>query len=170
MDNKKIGLTMVGISVFLAFLLFNLISEANTRSASMNCNPTSQCEKVGTILNASHLSVGLIFSAFSLGIYLLFFNRGDEAVYAALKRLEAEKDKDFREEKFTSLLFALSDAEKLVLLTIKNNEGITQNTLRLKTDLSKAMVSTILKDFAQKGLVKKEEKGKTFAVYLSEAI
>jgi uncharacterized membrane protein len=58
--------------------------------------------------------------------------------------------------------------KKKVIKAIKDKDGITQSTLRYRTDLSKAKISQILTDFEKKHLVKREEKGKTYSVYLAE--
>src|SRR3989338_316397 len=50
-------------------------------------------------------------------------------------------------DKFSLLLRPLDDNEKKVLVAIKEQEGITQSTLRYRADLSKAKVSQILTDF-----------------------
>ena len=72
------------------------------------------------------------------------------------------------EDKFELMLKAMDDNEKKVLKAIKEQSGITQSTLKYRTDLSKAKVSQILTDFEKKHLIKREEKGKTYAVYLAE--
>ena len=63
---------------------------------------------------------------------------------------------------------AMDENEIKVLKAIKEQEGITQSTLKFRTDLSKAKVSQILTHFEKKHLVKRELKGKTYAVYLME--
>ena len=62
----------------------------------------------------------------------------------------------------------MDDNERKVLKAIKEQEGITQSTLKFRTDLSKAKVSQILTDFEKKHLIKRESKGKTYSVYLTE--
>lgn len=71
-------------------------------------------------------------------------------------------------DKFDLVLKSMDDHEKNVLTAIREQSGITQSTLRYRTDLSKAKVSQILTDFERKHLVKRESKGKTYAVYLTD--
>ena len=71
-------------------------------------------------------------------------------------------------DKFSMLLRPLDDSQKKVLMAIKEQEGITQSTLRFRTDLSKAKVSMILTDFEKKNLIERKAKGKTYAVFLAE--
>ena len=56
----------------------------------------------------------------------------------------------------------------MVLVSLKKTkeqEGITQNTLRFKVDMSKAKLSYVLQDLEKRGLIKRVKKGKTFEVY-----
>ena len=87
---------------------------------------------------------------------------------AILKRLEEEKNIKVEQNKFELILKAMDENEQKVLKAIKEQDGITQSTLKFRTDLSKAKVSQILTDFEKKHLVKRELKGKTYAVYLAE--
>ena len=70
--------------------------------------------------------------------------------------------------KFSLLLRPLDDSQKKVLMAIKEQEGITQSTLRFRTDLSKSKVSQILTDFEKKNLIERKAKGKTYSVFLAE--
>ena len=111
------------------------------------------------------MGVGIIAAALTLGLYLIFFSKGEEAI---LKRLEAEKNKKLSEEKLAILLRACDNSEQAILKVIKEQPGIEQNTLRLKANLSKAKVSQILTKFERKQILYREPKGKTFSIYISD--
>ena len=68
-------------------------------------------------------------------------------------------------QKFEIILKALNDSEKKVLKEIKEHEGITQNTLKLKANISKSKLSYVLQELEKRNLVKRVKKGKTFQVY-----
>ena len=119
----------------------------------------------------------VLFSIFSFlalaGIYLLFDKsekRLQEHQLAITKVLEDVKKKDTIDENFNILLKALSDDEKKVLTLIKEQDGISQNTLLIKSDFSKAKLSLLLSDFERKNLIKKVKKGKINLIYLKKAI
>ncbi len=114
-------------------------------------------------MGLSHVAVGLISFVAALGVYLLFFNAGEEAI---LKRLEQEKNMKIEQDKFDLVLKAMDDNERKIFRAVKDQEGITQSTLKFRTDLSKAKVSQILTDFERKNLVRREGKGKTYSVHL----
>jgi len=56
--------------------------------------------------------------------------------------------------------------ERKVITAVKEQDGITQQTLRLRTDLHKSKLSIILDGLEKKGLIKKVPKGKTKQVFL----
>lgn len=55
---------------------------------------------------------------------------------------------------------------KKVMKAIKDHDGITQSTLRLRLDLSKAKLSYVLQELEKRNLIKRIKKGKTLQVFL----
>ena len=165
MENKKLGFVILSISIIASVLAFGFMNVLGRQTTALQCYPTNECQRVESLIGLSHIAVGLISFIGALGIYLLFFSTSEEAI---LKRLEEEKNMKIEEDKFDIVLKAMDDNERKVLKAIKEQEGITQSTLKFRTDLSKAKVSQILTDFEKKHLVKRELKGKTYAVYLIE--
>ena len=166
MENKKIGFVILSISIVASVLAFGFMNVLGRQTSALQCYPTNECQRVESLLGLSHIAVGLISFIGALGIYLLFFSTSEEAI---LKRLEDEKNIKIGQDKFELILKAMDDNEKKVLKAVKEQEGITQSTLKYRTDLSKAKVSQILTDFEKKHLIKRELKGKTYAVYLTES-
>ncbi len=165
MENKKLGFVILSISIVASVLAFGFMGILGRQTSSLQCYPTNECQRVESLLGLSHIAVGLISFIGALGIYLLFFSTSEEAI---LTRLEQDKNIKIGHDRFELILKAMDDNEKNVLKAIKEQEGITQSTLKFRTDLSKAKVSQILTDFEKKHLVKREAKGKTYAVYLAE--
>ena len=60
----------------------------------------------------------------------------------------------------------MNEDEKNILTAVKDQDGITQHTLGLRTNMHKSKLSIIVGMLEQKGLVKREKKGKTNQVYL----
>src|SRR3989338_10756303 len=167
MENKKLGFVILSISILASVLAFGFMGVLGRQTTALQCYPINECQRVESLLGLSHIAVGLISFIAALGIYLLFFSTSEEAI---LKRLEEEKDKKIEQDKFELVLKAMDENEQKVLKAVKEQDGITQSTLKFRTDLSKAKVSQILTDFEKKHLIKREGKGKTYAVYLAENI
>jgi len=164
MENKKLGALIIILSlIFLSFVYYFNIS-LSAKSDNLGCNKVSEgCAELGNNISVTNVAFGFFGFMFGLGFYLLFFNKTEEAI---MKRLEEEKNQKVNDEKFNIFLMALDSYEKKVLKAVKEQDGITQSTLRLRTDMSKAKLSYVLQELEKRGIVKRIKKGKTLAVYL----
>ena len=165
MENKKLGFIILAISIVASVLTFGFMKGLNTQTTSLNCYPTNECQRVGSLIGLSHVAVGLISFIAALGFYLLFFSTSEEAI---LRRLEEEKSMKLQEDKFSIMLKTMDENERKVITAVKEQNGITQATLRFRTDLSKAKISQILTGFEKKSIVRRIGKGKTYEVYLAQ--
>ena len=64
------------------------------------------------------------------------------------------------------MLKALDPEEKTVIKAVKEQDGITQQTLRFRTDLHKSKLSLVLDGLEKKDLIRRIEQGKTKQVFL----
>lgn len=99
----------------------------------------------------------------ALGAYLIFFEKLQKAI---VQTLENHKKIQTEEGKFDILLKRLNEDEKKIVKAVKEQDGITQQTLRLRADMHKSKLSIVLDGLEKKGLVKGVEKGKTKQVFL----
>lgn len=166
MNNKTIGAILLVASIIVGSIFLSFISSTEKKFAQA-CSPKQECMSFAASLNLSHLAVGIIFAIFSLGIYLIIFTRAEEALLKKLMQEQALKTED---ERLKLMSRALDTYETQVLQAIRNQPGITQNMLPLRTTLSKAKVSQILTDFEKKSLVVRKVKGKTYSIFLRESI
>lgn len=183
MESKKLGFLILGMSIVLGFVMFSFINKLGVQGQQLNCNPTQECQQINSVLGVSHIAIGLLSFIFALGFYLLFFNKDEREILEkygfdnknTLNNTDNNEinNKNFNEniktdDKFSLLLRPLGENERKVLTAIKEQEGITQSTLRYRADLSKAKVSQILADFEKKKLIERKAKGKTYSVFLTE--
>ncbi len=163
MQNRQLGALLIGFGTVVGAVSLFSIFDLSKNAVALNCAPTAACQQITASLNMSHLLVGLISAIVSLGIYLMFFSRSEEIV---LKKLEETKEVRLGEERFSVLLSALGEDEKKIVELLKNEPGISQHMVTLKTGFSKAKVSGLMKDLETKNLIKREDSGKTLNVYL----
>ncbi len=162
MNQKKVGLVIFLLSAFLLITFITLVTSLNQEIEALGCFENDGCRKIETSLSIVHLAFGVFGFLFSLGFYLFVFSQGEEAI---VQRLEADTEKKLSEEKFSLLLKGLDAFEQQVVKAVHQQQGITQSTLRLRVQMSKAKLSQVLSQLEKKGLIKREEKGKTFEVY-----
>ena len=163
MEKQKIGIIILIVSLLFGIVVFNLIKNSKEAAREDGCFQNAECNTIATVLSFSHLGIGLLFALFSLGAYLIIFTRTEETL---LKQLQEQKERLTKEEKLRIINILLSPNEQKVFQTIIDHEGIMQNTLRIKTNLSKATVSQILTDIEKKDVITNEPQGKTYALYL----
>lgn len=163
MENKKLGVLLVIISlVFGSFMVYYNLN-MNKKSVSLGCNLPEGCEDIKEVFSITHIGFGFFGFMLALGFYLLFFNKTEERI---LKRLEDEKIEQVEEERFSIILKALDEYEKKVMQLVREQEGITQNTLRLRANMSKAKLSYVLQELERRGLVARIPRGKTLEIHL----
>lgn len=167
MDNKKLGVIIFVISIILLIIFVLLILSLKQEAEDLGCFADSGCRKIETSLSIVHFAFGIFGFLFALSFYLLIFSKGEEAI---VKRLENDSSKKLEDEKFSILLKGLDKFEREVLSILKKEEGITQNTLRLKVQMSKAKLSQVLGSLEKKGLIVREKKRKTLAIYLKKVL
>ncbi len=167
LNNKKMGAILLVLSVVLLGILLKLIGGFSTQARQLGCFDDPSCIKVESALGVTHIAFGVMGFIFALGFYLVIFARGEQAI---LQRLEEEKNKKLTEERFSLIAQGLDEFEKKVIAAVREQEGITQNTLRLRTAFSKAKLSYVLQDLEKKGLVTRVPEGKTLAVHLKVAL
>jgi|SRR3989344_1401088 len=164
MENKKLGILFIVISLIFGFFLIYFSSNYSDTSEKMNCNPSEECKSISNALSLTHFAFGFFGFMLALGFYILFFNKTEEII---MNRLEDEKNKTIEKERFEIILKALDDYEKKVMIVVREQEGITQNTLKLRANLSKAKLSYVLQELEKRNLIKRIPKGKTLEVHLT---
>ena len=159
MENKKLGVILIIISILIGGIFIYYTNVLSKQSEELGCFNNPNCLPIEKGLSISHIAIGIFSFIFALGFYLLLFNKTDQKI---MEKLEYEKEN----EKFEFALKMLNPFEAKVLKKIKEQDGITQNVLRLRTDMSKAKLSYVLQDLEKRGLIKRVQKGKTLQIFL----
>ncbi len=163
MENKKLGIILIIISILVGgiFVMYSINLSENSKEEG--CFPNENCLVIERSLTINNFAIGVLSFILALGFYLIFFNKTEKAI---LDKLESEKNQKIEDMKFDILLKALDPFEQKVIRAVREQPGITQNTLRIKTDMSKAKLSYVLQELERRGIVKRAEKGKTLEIYL----
>jgi len=164
MENRKLGSLFILMSIVFLLLIFYFNFNLQEQSNEAGCSPTSaECIKVKNSISITNLAFGFFGFMFGLGFYILFFNKTEKAI---LKKLEDEKNNKIKDEKFNIILKALDSYEQKVMKEIKEQDGITQNTLKIRANMSKAKLSYVLQELEKRNLIKRVKKGKTLEIFL----
>ena len=165
MENKKVGIAVIAITGTLLAMTVSLVNGFGRDLTALGCFQNPSCQPLQQSLSLTHFAFGAFGFLFALGFYLIFFSRGEESI---VKRLEADTSRKLDQDKFSILMKGLNDYEKKVVSAVKEQNGITQSTLRLRVDMSKAKLSQVLTELEKKNLVRREPENKTLAIYWKE--
>lgn len=128
----------------------------------------STCPQIeGTVQVPDLLGLAVIILALVVAGYLY---RSDQIQQRILRELRASDEREHAEKELSLVLSVLRQEEQKVLLAVREQPGITQNTLRLRTGFSKAKLSMLLKELEARGLVTKTGEGKTNALHLKRKL
>lgn len=167
MDNRQLGIILVIACVALAGLVFSFNAELKeSADASCSCsamNDLGFCPHAKQTNWQTYIGIALISGMLALAAYLLFFEKSQKEIVSALNK---QKHIQVKEEKFSILLRGMDPEEIKVMKAVKEQDGITQQTLRLRTDLHKSKLSIVLDRLEKKNLIKRTTKGKTKQVHL----
>ena len=167
MDNKILGTILIVICVVIGFLIFSFNSQLDEHAEeSCECTDMQEggfCPMETQTPWQTYLGIILVSAIAALGIYLIFFEKSQKEIVSTLKN---QKHIQVEGEKFDILLKGLTAEEQKVLKAVKEQDGITQQTLRLRTDLHKSKLSIVLDGLEKKGLIARKAKGKTKQVFL----
>lgn len=158
MENKKLGVILIIIGLAVGGLIIYYINILSSKAEILGCFNDPNCLPIEKGLSMSHIGIGIFAFILALGFYLIFFNKTEDKL---IKRYGEEKDN----EKFEFAMKFLDPFESKVLRKIREEDGITQSTLRLKLDMSKAKLSYVLQDLEKRELIKRIQKGKTLQVF-----
>lgn len=163
MENKKLGIILILIGVIVGGIFLYYSSTLSNQSTELGCFDKPNCLGLERSLSISHFAIGVFSFIIALGFYLLFFNKTEKKI---LEKIEKDKEDMIEKDKFEFALKMLDPFEAKVLKKIKEQDGVTQNTLRIRLDMSKAKLSYVLQDLEKRGLIKRVKKGKTLEIYL----
>ncbi len=169
MDNKKLSILLIIIVIFLSLVIFSfdkILEENRMPGATCQHENIDSCPYKERPWQ-TYLGVALISGIFALAIYLMFFEKSQKEIVESLNN---HKNMKLNQEKFEILLKGMGENEQKIMKAVKEQDGISQQTLRLRTDMHKSKLSIVLSELERKNLIKRIVKGKTKQVFMKIAL
>lgn len=168
MKNKHVGYLIIAIALIIGLIIF-LFNRALTTIVSETCTHGPACSMWQTIDYQTYIGLILMFIIFSIGIYMIFFNKEkEENVENKKKELKLNETNLFEKEKYEKISIQLKDfEEKQIYDKIIEKEGsIYQSALVNETNLSKVKVTRVLDKLEGKHLIERKRRGMTNIILL----
>ena len=180
MKNNKLGMLLIVLSIILLIVVLYFRAQVEKdidTQIKLSLTDTGECvhenathgicpfERRASLALPTFVGAGAVIIIFLAGIYLIFRKEKKQEIVKEIKETKEEK----KEDKFNIILSALNEDEQNVMKAVREQDGITQATLRIRIDMSKTKLSIVLKEMEKKNLIKKVIKGKTNQIFLKRA-
>lgn len=179
-SNIWAGITIIIISLifFGSFYLIKTEMDETYRQQMINYEGGSCINEDGTCIHDNpldwlfYLIYILDVVLFFVGVFLIVHGKNEIRIAEKLdntaESIKRIKEKEENDNSFEAFLTPFSEEERKILRLIRNNEGLWQSTLRIKSGISKAKLSSILSELEEKGHITRQKKGKTYTIYLKQ--
>src|SRR3989344_5206354 len=139
MENKKLGIILIIISLVVGAMFIYFTFQLAEQSQELGCFDNKDCFAVERGLSVSHIAIGI-----------LFFNK---------EKIIKQKEYDISK---------LNKEEKEVFLFIKENKdkGVYQSNIVEHFNFPKSKVSRILDRLEQLGIIERKRRGMTNIIFL----
>ena len=172
MNQKQLGFSLILIGILLTGFIYFAKEREDSYVKQVIDEQGGICYLAdGTCLHEREYTIyyfgGILAAAIViLGVYLIFFNKGQELLLKQHKEIASALTEAKEKDAFQAYLAGFSEEEQKVLNAIREQEGIQQSTLRYRTGIAKTSLSLLLKSLEERGVISKKEHAKTNQVFL----
>ena len=157
MENKNVGLLIIGISVVIGIIVW-IFNSALTSIVGQTCTHGSSCSMYDTIFTQTLLSLSIAGIIFIIGLFIMFTKPKEKIIIKTKK----EKRKKMN-------LSGLDRREKEIIEILqKENGAIFQRTLMEKLNIGKVRITRLLDKLEAKQLIERKRRGMNNIVVLKD--
>ncbi len=162
MDAKKIGWSLLVLSIILVAIFVLSYRSLAYEGEQLGCFSNKNCQPIQKSFSLLNVGFGFFGFIVAFAVYLIFFPGKEQEL---LQHLTTHTTKMSVEEKLSIFLLGLDEFEKKAVQELRKQDGISQSTLRLRTDFSKAKLSQVLTVLEKKGIIVREPHKKTLLIH-----
>ncbi len=158
MENKKVGLLIIGIALVIGIIVW-IFNSALSNIVGQTCSHGSSCTMYDTIKTQTLLSLSIIAVILIIGFFIMFSKPKERIVVKTLK----EKKKKLNLE-------GLDNQEKKVIEILQEENGaIFQATLMEKMEIGKVGMTRLLDKLEAKQLIERKRRGMNNVIVLKNS-
>ena len=161
MENKNVGYLLLGISVFVIFLIFlfnSTLNEAVRNSCFLQHGDVQSCEMFDTVNKQTYFALSISGILVIVSLFLIFAKPKEKIVI-----------KKFKEKKQKIDLSGLDKKEKEVMEILEKENGtIFQAELMEKFGIGKVGITRLLDKLEAKQLIERKRRGMNNVVVLRD--
>ncbi|MBI4152943.1 MarR family transcriptional regulator [Candidatus Woesearchaeota archaeon] len=166
MENRVVGMLIIGIAVFIGIII-SLFNKALNEIVGTSCTEGLSCPMWKSIAFQTNVSIGIMSFVVLIGLYLIFFGKEVQTITKTVK--EQIDPKKITKDNYKQIIDGLTNDEKAVFEKVIESEGTAfQSDLVDKTQFHKVKVTRILDKLEGKGLIERKRRGMTNVVILKQ--
>lgn len=155
MENKNVGLLIIGIALVIGIIIW-IFNSALTTIVGTTCNHGPECTMYDTITTQTALSLSIAGIIFIIGLFMFFVKPKEKIIIKTIK----EKKKQIDVSK-------LDKQEKEVIQILQKESGaIFQKTLMERLEIGKVGITRLLDKLEAKQLIERKRRGMNNIVVL----
>ena len=181
MNLKLLGIILIALCITQLFLGFVARNQVNTLKLSYlptSCHDGEDPNSCPILRdNVDWYIAGIWISALAsgfCGVYLAFLHNDTQKIQtqnkALIKKIDSISKEHDSNSKFEIFLKGLDEDEQKIMKEVYAKDGIGQNTLCIRTNISKSKLSSLLTNLEKRNLIKKVPDGKINRIYLKQQI
>jgi len=156
MENKQVGLLIIGIAVLLIGIIF-LFKGALVDITASSCSMEEEiCPMYKTIDQQTYLALSIVGVLIIIGLVLIFTKQKEKIIIKTKRKKKINLDKLDRTEK------------EAINLIQKENGAIFQKTLMEKMNIGKVGITRLLDKLEAKQLIERKRRGMNNIVVLKD--
>jgi len=172
MKNRDVGLLVVGISIFIGFLVW-LFNRSLNDIVNESCSHGPTCPMWSSIKLQTTIGIGILTFVLLIGLYMIFFAK-DTPILKEVHKIKVIRQKNDivgRDKALAQyskkVISSLEENERRVYnLVVNANGSIFQSELVKHTGHSKVKITRILDRLEGKGVIERKRRGMTNIVLL----
>jgi uncharacterized membrane protein len=155
MENKNVGLLIIGIAIVMAIIVF-MFNSVLKENLGLTCSHGASCEMYSNLNTQTWISFSIIAIVFIIGLVLVFSKPKERIVVKTIK----EKKKKLN-------LSGLDAKEKEVVEILQKDNGtMFQATLMEKLGVGKVGITRLLDKLEAKQIIERKRRGMNNIVVL----
>jgi uncharacterized membrane protein len=155
MENKKVGLLIIGIAVIIGVIVW-IFNSALINIVGQTCTHGSSCSMYNTITTQTLLSLSIAGIILIIGFFIMFTKPKEKIIVKTL-----------RQKKKKLSLEGLDRNERKVIEILQNENGaVFQSSLMEKMQIGKVGITRLLDKLEAKQLIERKRRGMNNIVVL----
>jgi len=157
MENKQVGLLIIGLAVVMVIIVL-IFNSALKNIVGQTCTHGPSCTMYDTIRTQTWISLSIVGIILIIGLIIMFTKPKEKII---VKRIKEKKKK-------LDLSGLDKDEKKVIDLLLNENKAMFQSSLMEKMEIGKVKATRLLDKLESKQLIERKRRGMNNIIVLKD--